>query len=265
LTWIEDESNADIHFQRNFLRHQILPEIAVRFPAYRATVARAARHFAEAAALMDEMAALDGAGALEKGTLATAALRQLSPARARNLLRYFLAARGVAMPNAGHLYEALRQALAARQDARVAIDLGAFELRQFEGRLHVLPRRVALRPGYSRRWRGERELAVPELGGVLVMTPSSGAGLSLARLREHPVAIRTRGGGERLQPDRGRPRRTLKNLMQEARIPPWEREWLPLVFCGGDLAWAATLGIDCAYQAAPGERSVSPSWRPEPC
>jgi tRNA(Ile)-lysidine synthase len=105
-------------------------------------------------------------------------------------------------------------------------------------------------------------LAVPELGGVLVMTPSSGAGLSLARLREHPVAIRTRGGGERLQPDRGRPRRTLKNLMQEARIPPWERERLPLVFCGSDLAWAATLGIDCAYQAAPGERSVSPSWRP---
>ena len=80
-------------------------------------------------------------------------------------------------------------------------------------------------------------------------------------MREQPVAIRARSGGERLQPDRRRPRRTLKNLMQEARIPPWERERLPLVFCGGDLAWVPALGIDCAYQAAPGERSVSPSWR----
>ena len=126
----------------------------------------------------------------------------------------------------------------------------------------MVSRRAAPRPGYVGRWRGERELPVPELGGVLVMAPSRGAGLSLARLREHPVAIRARVGGERLQPDRRRPRRTLKNLMQEARIPPWERERLPLVFCGGDLAWAPAIGIDCAYQAAPGERSVSLSWRP---
>jgi tRNA(Ile)-lysidine synthase len=261
LTWVEDESNADLHFQRNFLRHEILPEIARRFPAYRATIARAARHLAETAALLDEMAVADGAGALVDGTLATAALRRLSPARARNLLRHFLAARAVVMPNTVRLDEALRQVLTARKDAQVAIDLGAFGLRQFEGRLHLVSRRAALRPGDLGQWRGEREVPVPELGGALVMTPSLGAGLSLARLREHPVAIRARSGGERLQPDRRRPRRTLKNLMQEARIPPWERERLPLVFCGGDLAWVPAIGIDCAYQAAPGERSVSPSWR----
>ena len=263
LKWVEDDSNADLHFQRNFLRHEVLPEIARRFPAYRVTIARAARHLAETAALLDEMAVADGAGALVDGTLAAAALRRLSPGRARNLLRYFLAARAVVMPNTGRLDEALRQVLTARQDAQVAIDLGAFGLRQFEGRLHLVSRRAAPRSGDLGQWRGEREMPVPELGGVLVMTPSLGAGLSLARLREHPVAIRVRSGGERLQPDRRRPRRTLKNLMQEARIPPWERERLPLVFCGGDVAWVPAIGIDCTYQAAPGERSVSPSWHPE--
>jgi tRNA(Ile)-lysidine synthase len=50
--------------------------------------------------------------------------------------------------------------------------------------------------------------------------------------------------------------------MQEARLPPWERERLPLVFCGGDLVWAPAIGADCAYQAEPGERSVAPAWRP---
>ena len=262
LKWVEDDSNADLYFQRNFLRHEILPGIANRFPAYRTTISRTARHLAETAALLEEMAVADGAGALTDGTLAAAALRQLSPACARNLLRHFLAAREATMPNAARLEEALRQVLTAGQDARVAIDLGACELRQFEGRLHVVSRQAAPRPGYLKRWRGERELRVPELGGVLVMASSLGTGLSLARLREQPVAIHARGGGERLQPDRRRPRRTLKNLMQEARIPPWERERLPLVFCGGDLAWVPAIGIDCAYQAAPGERSVSPSWHP---
>jgi tRNA(Ile)-lysidine synthase len=262
LTWVEDESNAERHFQRNFLRHEVLPEIAKRFPAYRGTVARAARHLAEAAALLEEMAAADGAGALHAGTLATGGLRRLSPARARNLLRHFLACRDLAMPNTERLDEALRQVLTARQDARVAIDLGAFELRQFEGRLHVVLRRAVPRAGDLRKWHGERELPVPELDGVLVMAPSRGMGLSLARLREQPVAIRARVGGERLQPDRRRPRRTLKNLLQEARIPPWERERLPLVFCGGNLAWVPALGADCEYQAAPGEPSVSPSWHP---
>ncbi|HSE02066.1 MAG TPA: tRNA lysidine(34) synthetase TilS, partial [Burkholderiales bacterium] len=119
LKWIEDESNQDIYFQRNFIRHEVLPVIARRFPAYRITLARAASHLAEAARLLDELAAADAAGHLADGTLSLAALRRLPPARGRNLLRYFLASHGVTMPNAARLDEALRQALTAKQDARV--------------------------------------------------------------------------------------------------------------------------------------------------
>src|SRR5690349_25006541 len=60
LKWIEDESNADIHFMRNYLRHEVLPRIARRFPSYRATIARSARHVAEANEVLDEVAAGDG-------------------------------------------------------------------------------------------------------------------------------------------------------------------------------------------------------------
>jgi len=70
-----------------------------------------------------------------------------------------------------------------------------------------------------------------------------------------------RAGGERLQPDARRPRRTLKNLFQEAGVPPWERERLPLLFCGDDLVWAPGLGVDARYQA--GQRDIGwlPRWR----
>ena len=260
LKWVEDESNQDIYYQRNFIRHEVLPVIARRFPAYRVTLARAAGHLAEAARLLDELAAADAAGHLAGGALSIAALRRLPLARARNLLRYFLTSQGATMPNAERLDEALRQALTAKQDARVRIELGGFELRRFESRLHVVAGLKEPAAGYARRWRGEKEIALPELGGLLTMKRARGAGVNLARLRGRPVTIRLRRGGERLQPDCGRPRRSLKNLLQEARIPPWERERLPLVFCGRDLVWAPGIGIDCAFQAARGEAALRPAW-----
>jgi tRNA(Ile)-lysidine synthase len=75
------------------------------------------------------------------------------------------------------------------------------------------------------------------------------------------VTIRTRGGGERLRPNAARPRRTLKNLFQEAGIPPWERERLPLLFCGENLVWVPGLGVDAAYRAPAGRRGIVPTWR----
>lgn len=260
LKWIEDESNQEIYFQRNYLRHEVLPAIARRFPAYRATIARSIGHLAEAARLLDEVAAADGAGQVEDGALAVGALRRLPPGRARNLLRYFLGAHGINMPGAGRLEEALRQALAAKQDARVLIELDGFELYRFRGRLHAVPRLPPVRKEYTRLWRGERMLALPELGGILAMTPSRGHGVSLERLRGRAVTIRLRRGGERLQPDCRRPRRSLKNLLQERRVPPWERGRLPLIFCGGKLVWAAGIGVDCAFQAKAGGAGVEPVW-----
>jgi tRNA(Ile)-lysidine synthase len=82
----------------------------------------------------------------------------------------------------------------------------------------------------------------------------------VARLREGPVTIRVRRGGERLQLDARRPRRSLKNLLQEARVPPWQRERLPLIFCGGELVWAAGIGVDCAYSSAHDEAALRPQW-----
>lgn len=260
LKWIEDRSNSDIRYARNFLRHRVLPLLARRFPACRSALARSARHLAEAAALLDEVAAADGAPYLEEGTLAVEALRRLPPARARNLLRFFLARHALAMPGAERLNEALRQALTARRDARVAVDLGEAVLMRHAGRLYVV-RGGAVPAHYERRWRGEREIALPELGGTLLMERARGQGVSLARLRGRPVVIRVRRGGERLQPDCRRPRRSLKKLLQEARIPPWERARLPLLCCDGRVVWAAEVGVDCAFQAARGEPALRPAWK----
>lgn len=261
LRWVEDESNQEIYYQRNFLRREVLPVIAQRFPAYRSTIARAARHLAEASQLLDELAARDGRGHMQNGTLAVEALRRLPAARARNLLRYFFGSCGVPSPGAERLDEALRQAVTAKQDARVLVELGDFTLRRHAGMVHLVRAGGAPPARYEKLWRGEKKIALPELGGVLVFSRGHGQGISLGRLRGRPVTIRVRRGGERLQPDCKRPRRSLKNLLQEAQIPPWERDRLPLIFCGEELVWAAGIGIDCAFRAAGGEIALRPGWR----
>jgi tRNA(Ile)-lysidine synthase len=153
--------------------------------------------------------------------------------------------------------------LTAREDTAVCIDLGDCELRRFAGALHVVNKMPGPDAEFSRRWSGERELALPELGGVLSMRKGRGAGISLARLQVKPVSIRVRGGGERLQPDCRRPRRSLKNLLQEAAVAPWRRERVPLLFCGDILVWVPGVGIDCEFQAEAGEISVAPEWKAE--
>jgi tRNA(Ile)-lysidine synthase len=83
-----------------------------------------------------------------------------------------------------------------------------------------------------------------------------GQGLSLAKLTAAPVTIRLRQGGERLRPDCCRPSRSLKNLLQEAGIPPWQRQRLPLLFSGEKLVFVPGIGAACEYRADEGEVGV---------
>jgi tRNA(Ile)-lysidine synthase len=259
LEWIEDDSNADLGFDRNFLRHRVLPVIAQRYPSYRKTLLRASRNFAEAAQLLDERAAADAT--FTATGLGIAALRRLSTPRAKNVLRYFLAAQGVTMPNAARLDECMRQLLPQRA-TRATIDLGDHELRRYANELRVVAKIVAPPRDFCRQWRGENRLRLPELGGTLVLKKSRGAGISLGKLAAQPVTVRVRQGGERIQPNPGRPRRSLKNLLQETRVPPWLRDRLPLLYCGDELAWVAGIGVGDRFRAGPGEASVQPSWLP---
>lgn len=263
LAWVEDESNLDTAYLRNWLRHELTPRIAERVPGYRATLVRAAAHFGEAAELLDDLARMDAGDALDSATLAVAQLRLLSLARAKNLLRFLIASRGWQMPDAERLQEGLRQALTARADARLIVNLGDCELRRHGGMLHLLQHAGPGQPaqGVPLTWDGQRRISLPDLGGILTMTPRRGSGLSIARLQSHGVTIRAREGGERLQPDRHRPTRTVKNLLQEAGIPAWERERMPFIYSGDTLACVPGVAVDHRFHARRGEASVVPAWR----
>jgi tRNA(Ile)-lysidine synthase len=118
IAWIEDESNADIHYKRNLLRHDIAPRLAAHFAGYPGTLARAAEHQAEASELLDALAANDAQTTVLPAGLDCGGLIALPPARARNLLRWFLRGQGLRSPSEARLADMLRQLVAARSDAR---------------------------------------------------------------------------------------------------------------------------------------------------
>lgn len=261
LAWVEDESNLDTRFDRNFLRHRLLPVVEERFPAYRETLYRASRNFAESAYLQDELARLDGAKAIDDKKLSVTALARLPPPRARNLLRHYLKQHGIPAPSAIRLEDMLHQLLNAKRDARVKIPLGAFELQRFLDRAWIIPALAPPPSPFCYPWRGENEVQLPELGGVLKFWPAHGQGISLARLQQEHVTIRIRQGGERLRPDGTRPSRSLKNMFQEAGIPPWSRQTLPMLYSGDNLAAVVGIGIDCRFQAQLDEPGVMLEWK----
>jgi tRNA(Ile)-lysidine synthase len=259
LKWITDESNADIRFDRNYVRHEVMPQIEKRFPAYRATLGRAAQHFAEASQLLDELAAVDAKNATQNNALSQTVFAQLSEARAKNLLRYFLAQHQVAMPQAVRLEELVRQLQTSERDAEVSAELGEHEVRAWRGNIYVIERLPALE-NLQLAWNGEAELKLPSNLGVLKFISTTGQGISVGKLKNNPATIRTRGGGETLQLSANRPRRTLKNLLQESDTPPWQRERLPLLFCGDDLIWVPEIGVDINFQAVSDEQSYDVEW-----
>jgi tRNA(Ile)-lysidine synthase len=227
LAWIEDESNADEALTRNFIRHRVGPLLTSRFPRWRESLARAARHFA--AARLD----------------------------ARAMLRAFLKEQGLRAPSEAKLAEMLKQL----GSASAAIPHDGAVLRRYREKILVAKANTATPEFKPRTWKGESRLPLPALGGELRFRRVRGGGIDSRLLRTQAFQVRLRSGGERLRPDARRPSRTLKNLFQEAGVPPWERERLPLIFCGNDLVWVPGLGVDAKYLSVGRAPGIVPDWR----
>ncbi|MBE0619302.1 MAG: tRNA lysidine(34) synthetase TilS [Burkholderiales bacterium] len=263
LKWVEDESNADTRYDRNFLRHRVLPVIGQAFPGYGATLARAAGHLAEASLLLDQLAEADAKRATRGNKLAVAQLQLLGMARSKNLMRWLLQQQGATAPEADRLQEGLRQLFEAGDDASVHVLLGESELRRYAGCAYLLPALPDPPAQLRRQWDGSRTWLLPELGGALRFTRRLGSGLACARVRERGLSVMLRQGGEKLRLQAKGSTRSLKNLLQEARLPPWERERLPLLYCGETLVAVPGLGVASGWEAGPEEPGWLISWRPQ--
>ena len=264
--WSEDPSNADRDFDRNYLRHEVMPALQRRWPAVAHTLSRAARHSAEAEAVVQALAAEDwqryGAGE----TLPVRALEELPEPRARQLLRHWVHLRGLSLPPAHKLGEILLQAKAA-EDRNPCVDWEGSEVRRYGDQLFALaplpapPAEFRLRPG-----------AFEDMGeglGALGLVPATGEGIRAALCGPAGLRVAFRSGGETCQPSGKAHGRPLKKWLQEMHVFPWLRDRLPLVYSideGGGSELLAVAGLFACepYAARPGEPGLRIEWREHP-
>lgn len=244
LTWVEDESNRDTRFDRNFIRNDIMPLLTNRWPSIANTISRSSEHCQEGQLLLDELAAVDLATCQDKESrLAVEELSHLSQARFNNLIRYFLTLNHCLMPSTEQLLQ-LYQQLSAADDKNPAVKVGNHYLRRHKKSLYLtvdfddvsewkinidlckhsanieLPDNLGqLRLFIDQQEKGED----PQL---IVNKPYS----IIAPEKNQKITVRFNHDNPKCLPDYRHHSRSLKKVLQELDIPPWQRKRIPFLY-----------------------------------
>lgn len=246
LSWVDDESNFDDDYDRNFLRNQVMPLLHSRWPEFKRKWQQTAELCAQQETVMEEIAREDLLRAqplVERvgQSIDINTLRGLSPARQQNLLRYWLRLLNHTTPEQLHWQQIEQQLLSGRDDAQAKVSWGNVALQTHRERLYVLP------------------LQLPELELQFELAMNHEKPRLKTDLPE--LQIRYRSGGERCKPAGRAHSQTLKKLLQEYALEPWLRDKVPLVFSGDDLVAVGDLWVCADYVAAEGESGYRLIWQ----
>ncbi|WP_153753709.1 MULTISPECIES: tRNA lysidine(34) synthetase TilS [unclassified Citrobacter] len=257
LCWIEDESNQDDTYDRNFLRLRVTPLLQQRWPHFAQAVARSAALCAEQESLLDELLASDLADCITAhGTLLLAPLMMMSDVRRAALLRRWLAGLNAPMPSRDGLERIWQEVALAREDASPCFRLGEYEVRRYQSQLW-----------WVKSVDGQSETVIPWLEWKTPLALPAGLGsvqlISAGELRmpqaDEAVSIRFKAPGLLHIVGRNGGRK-LKKIWQEQGIPPWRRDTTPMLFYGETLIAAAGVFVT-REGAAEDEEGVSLVWR----
>lgn len=228
LRWIEDESNQDVRYDRNFLRQQILPTLNARWPHFAAAVARSAALCGEQEQLLDELLAESLASRIAPdGALCIEGFAAMSEARRAALLRRWIASCGGKMPSRDAIQRLWLEVIEAREDAAPRLRLGNHEIRRYRQALYWLPLRPSVRTLVLPWPDPATPLCLPHGLGSLHLA-QSGTEVRPPRPDER-VTVRFQAQG-RFAIEGRSGHRPIKKLWQECDVPPWRRESTPLIF-----------------------------------
>lgn len=271
LQWMEDPSNQDQRYDRNYCRHSILPMLQARWPGYRESWSKTATLAEEAEGLLKDLAAqdLESIATASRAVIRVDKLLLLSESRRRNVLRYWLAQ--LKLPELGwnRLHQLSNEVLLASDSA--SLDAGGFQLSRYRGCLYALraSKDVSMKMGeQDLHWNlpapAQLEFvkaALPSLllpnNGSLTAQLKEGPGLALARCSQ--LQIRYRKGGESCRLA-GRPNKSLKKILQECEIEPWLRNRVPLLYQQEQLVCIPGIGVSEEFAAKPGDTGLIVEW-----
>lgn len=247
LDWVEDESNTDSRFDRNFIRHNISPLLTGRWPHFAQAVNRSAELCSEQETLIEELlqdklnAALSHDGSLDIEVIGLTS--ELSRAR---LIRMWLANHKVRMPSRAHLSKIWLEVALAKHDANPILNLPDAQIRRFSGRLYVVKHTEDISHWHQGLHLNER-VVLPDHSGWLELKTSDQGNLDQHALMQAPLRVMFNPEGLSAHPAGRGHSRKLKKLFQEYGVPSWQRRRMPILMCGEEVAAIAGLFIDYRF------------------
>ncbi|MDH5456059.1 MAG: tRNA lysidine(34) synthetase TilS [Gammaproteobacteria bacterium] len=259
IHWIEDPSNADTRFDRNFLRHEVIPCLQTRWPDIALRLQRSALHASEATSLLADLAGIDlEALGAQPQRLPIGALLDLPRHRQKNLVRHALRTCGLTVPTALQLDTILDEVLRARVDAQPLLRWPGGSARRYRDGLYLLPDRLA-----DTLPEGPIASSAVRLGsglGTLFFEPGVDRGLD-PQLVGPRLRLAARKGGERIRLHSQSHTKKLKKLLQEEGVVPWMRDRVPLIYAGDKLVAVGDLWTAADATTSPG---VAVRWKDRP-
>ncbi len=237
LYWVDDPSNDECNFDRNYLRNEVLPKIFKRWPAAQKTLARSAELQAQTLSCLNDLARIDlrESATDESYILELPSLQALSDERLSNVLRYWIQSHNMRRPSRKILQQVISDIVRKQEiETSPMQSWKEGEIRRFQNRLYLMQPLSIHDPSQEFRWKIDQPLLIQSLNRTLLPQ----------ELTQHHVAIpegtnelmvRFRQGGERLKLVGQNQHRSLKNLLNEAGVPPWERSRIPLLYHGDQL------------------------------
>ncbi|KXI27509.1 tRNA lysidine(34) synthetase TilS [Paraglaciecola hydrolytica] len=232
LKWIEDESNQNTDFERNFLRHRILPALTKKWPELAKTAARSVQLCAEQQLLLDEISVQKLADIrAEQHSLLVPPLLEMSTAWLHQLVRVWLAESGISAPSQTLLHKLKPELLEAKADANPILQWGNWQFRRFDQRLFVIP---AVEPIHAHTlvWQGQTLIKLPEpLGTLAFLSSAEQPNQSNSLLFDSDLGeLKLYFGGytQRFKPANSPFSKPLKQWYKEWKVPPWQRDKIVL-------------------------------------
>ena len=261
LSWIEDPSNLDDRYDRNYLRQSVLPQLRQRWPGFSKTLHRTSLHCAESQALLTELAdeLLASAHNLIDNTIVISTLKTLSAPKQRLLLRAWIQQSGLRYPSARTIERIINEILPAKEDKMPVVDWPEGCIRRYRNRLYLSKPEPHFDHSTQFDWDGKKPLLMTGNGSLTAVSTSSN-GICAQQWTLHLITIRFRTGGERGRIAHRTGRHSLKKLFQESGIPPWIRNRLPLVYLGDQLAAIPGLWVFEPFQKDAGQPAIGLNW-----
>jgi len=264
LPVVDDPTNADSRFDRNFLRQQIIPLLKTRWPAVAHTATRSASHVATAQSMLADFIAQDFERARLGDCLRVEVLRTLELPRRYALLRYWLQQYQVLMPSTRVLQTLDHDVLHAAEDRVPCTEWGGVAVYRYRELLY-LERNVEHDMSLELSWCWRDKLSLPHVHGELSVVATdthSSLRISVRHLPE-TLTVRFRVGGERIRLPGERHHRELKKLLQES-VLPWWRERVPLIYAAETLIAVGDLWISADCAATRDDAGVQIVWSSRP-